>query len=1577
MSLTLVAGRYRVRRELGRGGMAIVLEAEDTWLSNRPVALKLGRADVPNARHRLAHELALVDGLAHPHLMRVLGSVELVEPPPEVTSLALVLEVYAFANALDWAKGRAPAQVAAVGARIAAGLAALHALGLRHGDVSPPNLRVASEQDCKLIDFGLADRGVGHAVSGTLRVMAPEAMAGKPSPASDVYALAATLADMLAPQAQRAPGESIALDGPLREALAAMSHRDEQRRADAATAAELLGRVAGEATVDALQALRDGPPLLERAVGRDTTIARMIPRPGKRVVRHVVGGAKGSGKTTLLKACAANALEAGYRVAGGVHGGAAGDLDGVLDALRELGLLVAITTHDDDAAAARYARFTAIAEALGRSQTPLALFFDDVPEGSPLRELGEFLERYGEAPLLWVETSEAGEALGPLSAEAVRELVRVTRPLRAVDVEAATALHTSAAGHPATVMALLAAYPGPRLLEAATRGGLKAPSGEDLDAQGRALLAVVTLFGRGAPLALLQKIIPPGLIEGLVDRGLAVPRVSDGATVLEGTRRGVLEDLPLDLAKKLEGALDEGHHPIELALLALRRGDTTRAEELALTGGMRAERDGHPARALAAYEQVLEATPSSALAVAAARTLASLGRPAEALERLQEAGAHLERRLLEGDALVSLGRYAEAAQLLESPAQPGEPAPRIEALRARALMLAGRYAEARGASEDLLQKSPGHARQADLLNVAGVCHFYLGDAARARDLLQTAVGGAPDARTAEASRANLALVLHKSGELRAAEESYAQCIADLEARRDLPRKLLRVTNLAILRQESGSFGQALASYAEAAELARLTANDRAAARALLNRANLLAWLGVTDEARKVLGDAVSASERTGLAVERAYLRLIAAELALEDNAFADASSELDSARASFTAAGDRAGVSEAAIVEALLLGKRGEHDAAAASAAGAAEEARTSQRQRLELRARIVGGIVAIAPVPDDRRRELAERCGDPDLAWMAFAIEGRAEHSLGRAARAQEHFATARRHLAAVRAALPAHYEKAYSASWWRGDLLALLGGPPREDNSTVMNRDVERLLAINRELARDHDPERLLERIIDAAIALSGAERGFLLLATGEPGAELEVRTARGLDARHLAADELQISRSIARQVIDSNAPLSAIDAQQDQRFRDYQSVHSLKLRSVLCLPLRAGSVTLGAIYLDHRYRASAFTETDVALLAAFGDQAAIAIANARLLAELTRRAEELETSRAAIDELNQRLERELAAREAELAARKPIDVDQPAGKHGMIGRTPAMRDLFRVIDRVADKDVPVSITGESGTGKELIARALHAASSRRGPFVPVNCGAIPEALLESELFGHERGAFTGAVRAKPGLFEIARGGTIFLDEIGDMPLGMQVKLLRVLQTREFRRVGGTVDLASDARVVSATNRNLEELVRKGVFREDLWYRLNVVEMHLPPLRERRDDLPLLIDHLLASHARGADVRLSKRALAALLDYAWPGNVRELDNELQRAIALADGVIEPDVLSSKVAGRVAHEPGEEPSDGTLKRTLDRHERDVIRATLAEHGGRVAAAARALGLTRAGLYKKMHKLGLSAPDRD
>jgi serine/threonine-protein kinase PknK len=435
-----------------------------------------------------------------------------------------------------------------------------------------------------------------------------------------------------------------------------------------------------------------------------------------------------------------------------------------------------------------------------------------------------------------------------------------------------------------------------------------------------------------------------------------------------------------------------------------------------------------------------------------------------------------------------------------------------------------------------------------------------------------------------------------------------------------------------------------------------------------------------------------------------------------------------------------------------------------------------------------------------------------------------------------------------------------------------------------------------------------------------------------------------------------------------------VSTIDAQGDERFREHLSVHRLNLRSVLCLPMRAQSGVLGALYLDNRQRVDAFSDTDIALLTAFGDQAAIALANARMIDDLAERTRDLEHSRAAIEELNARLAKELEARAAELELVRARTSDGgDGGRFGMVGTSAPMREVYRVVERVADKDVAVAILGESGTGKELVARAVHSQSSRQGgPFVSVNCGAIPRELLESELFGHERGAFTGAVRTKPGLFEVAAAGTLFLDEIGDMPLEMQVKLLRVLQQKELRRVGGTVDIPTNVRVVSASNRDVPTLVRAGGFREDLWYRLNVVEIRVPPLRARRDDLPLLIDHFLRRFGGVEPPRVRREALALLLDYEWPGNVRELENELQRALALAEGPISERDLGPKVRAAAAPMKSTRARKGSLKDAVERYERDLLTRALDEHQGRVASVARALGLTRAGLYKKLHKYGFA-----
>jgi nitrogen regulation protein NR(I) len=329
-------------------------------------------------------------------------------------------------------------------------------------------------------------------------------------------------------------------------------------------------------------------------------------------------------------------------------------------------------------------------------------------------------------------------------------------------------------------------------------------------------------------------------------------------------------------------------------------------------------------------------------------------------------------------------------------------------------------------------------------------------------------------------------------------------------------------------------------------------------------------------------------------------------------------------------------------------------------------------------------------------------------------------------------------------------------------------------------------------------------------------------------------------------------------------------------------------------------------------------------------------------------------------------------------------------PGARFGIIGQSHGITDLYAVLERVADTPTTVLITGESGTGKELVARALHEHSSRRDkPFIKVNCAAIPKELIESELFGYERGAFTGAVSSKPGRFELANGGTLFLDEIGEIPIEMQVKLLRALQESEFERVGGIKTIRVDVRLVAATNRDLKKLIAAGTFREDLFYRLNVVPMRLPALRERADDIPLLVEHFLAKfngRLKKHVVGLEPEALEALRAYGWPGNIRELENVVERAVLFCDTqTIRRDDLPPETRGvtpprESGSQPGPEldaklPPEGGLKEhvkvAMSRLERDLVSRALAQTGGNVTHAARLLKISRKGLQLKMKELGL------
>ncbi|RMH44516.1 MAG: sigma-54-dependent Fis family transcriptional regulator [Deltaproteobacteria bacterium] len=351
---------------------------------------------------------------------------------------------------------------------------------------------------------------------------------------------------------------------------------------------------------------------------------------------------------------------------------------------------------------------------------------------------------------------------------------------------------------------------------------------------------------------------------------------------------------------------------------------------------------------------------------------------------------------------------------------------------------------------------------------------------------------------------------------------------------------------------------------------------------------------------------------------------------------------------------------------------------------------------------------------------------------------------------------------------------------------------------------------------------------------------------------------------------------------------------------------------------------------------------------------------------------------------------------------ALRAIAEEGEARGRFGLVGDSPEMRDIYDVIEKVADTPSTVLITGESGTGKELVARALHEHSARRDkPFIRINCAAIPKTLMESELFGYEKGAFTGATNSKPGRFELADGGTLFLDEIGEIPVEMQVKLLRAIQESEFERVGGIKTLKVDVRLVTATNRDLEQEVRAGTFREDLYYRLNVVPIRIPPLRERKSDIPLLVDHII----RKFNLRLKKdiagisdAALARLQEHSWPGNIRELENVLERTLLFCKGATIdvtdlPEELGDAPAtgDRIASErrpavaAGDPIASGQpaslkdiVRAETTRVEKELIARALDETGGNVTQAAKLLKISRKSLQMKMKEFGLrdrEAPD--
>src|SRR5450432_4454952 len=498
-----------------------------------------------------------------------------------------------------------------------------------------------------------------------------------------------------------------------------------------------------------------------------------------------------------------------------------------------------------------------------------------------------------------------------------------------------------------------------------------------------------------------------------------------------------------------------------------------------------------------------------------------------------------------------------------------------------------------------------------------------------------------------------------------------------------------------------------------------------------------------------------------------------------------------------------------------------------------------------------------------------------------------------------------------------------------------SLYDEPVTDDNAAQTMAELnsyKKIVDFSQKLMGSYELPTLLDQLLDVTIQVSNADKGFLvLMESGEP----VVKAARNLRRETIFDAVRQLSDSILAHVIKTRRPLIISDALRDEEFKNSLSVVNLKLTSVMCVPLIEQGSMLGLIYVGNDNVAQLFAESHLEVMSVFAAQASLLVRNALLVNDL-------------------RLDnRSLQSRIEQIRFGE------------ILGASPLMQEVFRKVQKVAATDISVLITGETGTGKELIARELHGRSPRaKRPFITINCGAIPENLLESELFGHVRGAFTGAIANKVGRFQSADHGTLFLDEIGEMPLSLQVKILRALQEKVVVRVGDTHSETIDIRILAATNRDLDVEIKAGRFREDLYYRLNVVHILLPPLRDRGDDIVVLARYMVGRYSPeyGGKVRgLTPQAVAAIRRHRWPGNIRELENRLKKAVVLADkSLLGPEDLDLQ--------PDDLPAVLPLNEAKDRFQREYINDILALNNGNRTKTARDLGVDPRTIFRHLEK---------
>jgi transcriptional regulator with GAF, ATPase, and Fis domain/predicted Ser/Thr protein kinase len=1242
------------------------------------------------------------------------------------------------------------------------------------------------------------------------------------------------------------------------------------------------------------------------------------------------------------------------------------------------------------------------------------------PEAPAVRRLAPD-ERLEMPPLPTLELHAlATDALGAVDPSVLEALQEHTQGLPAALMDALASLFEL----PAPTVADVRALPPVGASLALARARLsRAPAGA------RELLTLLAVLGRAQSTPRLRDLLAAlgmageveDLLRGCEEAGLCVRR-PDGVGLRDvalekALLRALGDEGTRQLARRVLSSAASGALPLpQLGRLAVLAGDAERIRELAPRAGEQLVASGAYGAAAELYDALLTCTEGEAhaqtrlelargrLAQGELERAAELARPLLAGGE-QGAGLRVDAAIVTGQALTALGRFDEAVAALSLVPEGAPPDARARVQRelARVHLRRGDYDALREAAEAGLACAQDDVVRSELLCARGMAASYRADHEAARQFLEEAVALARKAgalREQANALVTLAISHFRTGDWLVARDMFAQCLEIARGMGDVGSMANYAQNLGVLLMVLGEPASAAEHYESAARLASRAGRLSTNAQARSNLAHLHIYFGLYERARTEVNAVLEYARAAGQKYIIAQATVLLGDLSARAGDVERALIHYDDAIVRYTELGQTREIAEHHLDAAeALLDRGGPADASAAAARLSAartpieREGLSDLDLRLSLllsRARLLSGEPEGALRGLEEVIDRARKARNRDVEWSAQLASAQAHELLGaefakrRSARLaievledialripREHrdafWHDPRRRAARERAM--AFEERAHEAPPSSGDLATLMG-----------DARAERLLDIIKRLAGEHDLDRLLQRITESAVDLSGAERGYVLLV--DKNGQLEkrvVETAKSEPPDPHAA----FSRSIAEAVLIDGEPIVTVDATRDGRLSEFVSVHKLMLRSVACLPIRGRSGTVGVLYLEHRRSRGRFTEPSVALLSAFADQAAIALENARLIAENLKRREELEAQSRALEHAKQDLEELLSARtEALLEAQRELTMARRsarsrATRHGMIGSSPAMLRVFDTIDRVHSARVPVIIQGESGTGKELVAHAVHDAGPRaKAPFVAINCGSVPESLLESELFGHVEGAFSGADRDRRGLIARASGGTLFLDEVGDMPPRMQVDLLRVLQEGTVCKVGGDEDERVDVRFIAASLKRLDQLVAEGKFREDLFYRLNVVEISLPPLRERREDIPLLCQHFLQTFAERDELpekRLSRDALERLLSHPLPGNIRQLEHVLLQAWVLVEGTtIEADDLALDGERRSSMpSPIESGAPARVAESLEdfrESERLKILGALEQHNWNRARAAKALGMPRRTFYRRLQE---------